>query len=486
MRKQIKFKVLIQILLIYLIVGHLFLNEFFSPTLGVIIGIPIIIFINIKYFLKSKDYFGYLLIIFGCSHFTFGNNHGGIYNLIVVINLFLTIFINNDLLGFRKTSIKYKKEFIIFTLFIGISIINLLLINDYTPIEIKIKSILPLISYFVLYYISIKVAKTSYDFYRFFQLTLILNIYIFIVALFQSIGFGTKSPILPTISASGNILTGRIPSIFGDFELFAEYSSCIFIFWFILLIKNTYKIFNIPRNSIYILLVINLLNIFISGTRSSFILVLIAIIIVLFFLTNIKLFKRIAYISILLSGWFIFSYTNMNKVTMVNRIKEKEGLSKFSLDNLLNGSAINREITFQPAFERINSQNWILGHGWIIYDGESYYKKLFFNKIDYPVSDYHSLYLTLPVTMGWIGAIIFISLFYLSFSRNFKNLNSRKNESLKNTSIAFTFLIAFFLLNEYKIQFIRSSSYQAVIWVLIGLSSGSIYPNNFNSTKINY
>ena len=80
---------------IALLLGHFALGLYVSNKVINIFTIFLITFILYDQFLyKKHDLFGFLLVIFFCSHFRYGVSNGGLFNLIAAVSLSSYFFFN--------------------------------------------------------------------------------------------------------------------------------------------------------------------------------------------------------------------------------------------------------------------------------------------------------------------------------------------------------------------------------------------------------
>ena len=81
---------------IALLLGHFALGLYVSNKVINIFTIFLITFILYDQFLyKKHDLFGFLLVIFFCSHFRYGVSNGGLFNLIAGVSLSIYFLLNH-------------------------------------------------------------------------------------------------------------------------------------------------------------------------------------------------------------------------------------------------------------------------------------------------------------------------------------------------------------------------------------------------------
>ena len=156
--------------------------------------------------------------------------------------------------------------------------------------------------------------------------------------------------------------------------------------------------------------------------------------------------------------------------------------ANFSIGGILSGKDINRGGLADRALNRINSETFIVGYGY----GVPRYNIWAWMGIDSDkqqvMSDYHSLYLSLPMLYGWVGSLAFLGIVVLTAYRLFSvSIRYRSNKSfLSVLSIGFTMFWAVFLIHEYKINILRNPNYQMLFWIWLGLSNSVVKSLRYN------
>ena len=142
-------------------------------------------------------------------------------------------------------------------------------------------------------------------------------------------------------------------------------------------------------------------------------------------------------------------------------------LEHMSFKDLLSGSEMNRGEIFDYAFKKIDQSKGLIGAGY--YTKEENYVIAHFDRINYLPTDYHNLYLSSIVLWGVAGAVALVLFFFISIRQGIKLFFQYRYE--KNYAIdlllGFTALFIFFMINEYKIQFIRTPNYFVLIFLYL-------------------
>lgn len=246
-----------------------------------------------------------------------------------------------------------------------------------------------------------------------------------------------------------------------NFEAFGEFCSMLFVFSFYLIRKHSEILRNIHvSNYARVISIFSVLNIFLSGTRSS--LLIAASIGILTLLATLR--RRIisTVTALTICGILIFLIANSGlggkagldtaiyRISMLWSDDEYSSLAERS----------NRLGTFQLGIDGLRNSSPLIGNGYAF--GSDY--RLINNLGDEggQYIDPHNLYLSLPLYGGWIGAILFLLLFSLPLFFQCKRD--------KGFFTAFKLLWFVFLLNQIKIQFIRDPHYMMVIFILLGIT----------------
>ncbi len=463
-----------------LLLCNLLIQAFFSILIN-LLGFGLLLFVIFIYVKRNKNHFmPFLLLIFTLSNFRLLENQGGGWNLIAFP--FLLLFIFNNSYGNDLNNNQSRKLLFFFLMILILSnFLGWLLINPLS-FAVKIQNSIQFISYIL---ILILLAKSSFTF-RFFnnfvKIVAFINVYAFLVSLNQVLGLlRWTSPVFGADSAYFHVL--RPFSLYGDFELYAEYSLLVFVFSFLLLITKHNSALNLSKKLLSVNLVFAFLNILISGTRSSLILsVFVLPIAFLFSLMKNAVFrfslKNLFIISVLVAAMFTIIIQFHVGDTMFNRMS---GLTSthFTFDNIFSGETINRDKPYEKGISRIERNNWWLGYGSGILKSNlaAWWGTTKFTTVDdLPMFDFHSLYLCIPMIYGWIGSTAFFIIFIYMLGNLWMIFqNDTYDSTFRAIATAlFTFWL-FFFINEFKINFLRGASYQMLIWIWLGLSYSVIY-----------
>lgn len=309
--------------------------------------------------------------------------------------------------------------------------------------------------------------------------TTFLSFILFVVALNQKFVFIDSSlfllganPGYPSVSSVKYAFEGRFPSLFGDYELFSEFALLMFILGFSLFMdKNASQYFKLGYSPL-LLMIVSFLNILITGTRSGFILIF-AFIFLFFIFRSATLFTNkalilgsflIIMIPIIINFGDLFGFDIIS-----NRLKEID-LTRLSVNSLVTGEEINRGYVYAEGYKRIGEENWTLGYGYGVSHSNSLAWLGNLGPLGSNIKDFHSLYLCIPMIYGWIGGIAYLALIIYTIILLFKSSIKRENSSYRGILTAFAFMFTFFLINEIKINSLRSYNYHFLIWILVAMA----------------
>ncbi|HPJ68606.1 MAG TPA: O-antigen ligase family protein [Desulfobacteraceae bacterium] len=306
-----------------------------------------------------------------------------------------------------------------------------------------------------------------------------LSFILFIIALNQKFVFIDSSlfllganPGYPSVSSVKYAFEGRFPSLFGDYELFSEFALLMFILGFSLFMdKNASHYFKLGYSPLF-LMIFSFLNTLITGTRSGFILIF-AFIFIFFIFRMATLFTNkalllvsflIIMIPIIINFGDLFGFDVIS-----NRLKEID-LTRLSVNSLVTGEEINRGYVYSEGYKRIGEENWTLGYGYGVSHSNSLAWLGNLGPLGSNIKDFHSLYLCIPMIYGWIGGITYLVLIIYTIVLLFKSSLKKGNTSSRGILTAFAFMFTFFLINEIKINSLRSYNYHFLIWILLAMA----------------
>ncbi|MEI6269351.1 MAG: hypothetical protein WCP01_10760 [Methylococcaceae bacterium] len=466
---------------IVLLTGHLLLQQY-MPNMAVG-GLAFLFLILIfSYFLiYKKDPFSFVIIIYICSHFSYGDNHGGLWNILsFVILVFYFLFVRNK----NEFNQKDTASAILLTIFIFFDVIGLALNNPMT-LEPTLKGASAFFGYILMYIVASRLKITPERVRLFLYVSLIMLIYQFLVALIQYyslVNWGT--PLL-----GGNTLemikvtsANRPIGTIQNFELFAEYALLMVCISMPFLSSKTTKE-EVGFNYIYLSLMIFIcisIMIITSMRGATVLVVLVTVFYYIIFPLRIiaainavgQQSKIIILVALLLPA--VSVYIGMKELSAdFKNVNTKI----MNIENIVSGKSINRGGLSDMAAQRISNESWIFGYGFSVPESNRWAWWGFdTTKRNAPATDYHSLYLELPMIYGWLGSFSFISLILVTMHRLVMvTIKYRNKQSyLIILSLGLFVMWGMFLIHEYKIGMLRNSNYQMLFWIWLGLSSSVV------------
>lgn len=394
----------------------------------------------------------------------------------------------------------FKGQFLIKDKFIGICLLILFFTNVLgylvkNPSErMDVFQSVVMFLGFIITFIYVQNFKFSQVQVRYILMTVtFMSFVLFVVALNQKFVFIDSSlfllganPGYPSVSSVKFAFEGRFPSLFGDYELFSEFALLMFILGFSLFMdKNASQYFKLGYLPL-LLIVLSFLNTLITGTRSGFILIFAFVFVFFIFrsatlLTN-KALMLISFLIILIP--IIINFGDLFGFDVIsNRLKEID-LTRLSVNSLVTGEEINRGYVYSEGYKRIGEENWTLGYGYGVSHSNSLAWLGQLGPLGGKIKDFHSLYLCIPMIYGWIGGITYLVLIIYTIILLFKSSMKKGNSSHRGILTGFAFMFSFFLINEIKINSLRSYNYHFLIWILLAMAL-AISSNSHIINKVN-
>lgn len=425
---------------------------------------------------KSKTNF--VLLLFFLSHFSYADNQGGLWN-ICALAAYMVIFLAD------KGRLEFKNRRDLTLLFaLGLLVCNLVgwIFLSRSSYLYRVEGFMMMSSYLITFLIVSNLELSEEFFISKFSLISNLLIYLLFAALNQRFGWVySKLPLLPPKNIENGLiqLTTNSDSVFGNSELYGEYSVLILIILLSLLRYNAssgYALLSKQRH--YISIVIAILGTFLSGSRSSIILV-----VFVFVFFGLRSFVKsslsraylrfVAYLSVAAFAVLVtrLDFGLQSSLDDLNKLENVE----FTVENVVSGKAINRYETFLYALDRLDDESWFFGHG--IGPLESNILAWWGYSTNTPYVDFHNLYYTMPMLYGYSGMIIFFCLIWVVIYRSVKSYTSSKTITGSLVS-AMPLFWALFLVDEWKISMLRNPNYHMIVWIFLGLNIALVRYNN--------
>lgn len=463
-----------------LLFGHLLLKDFMPNPLVGAVGFLILVSVLFYVIFVKQDIFGFILIIFLCSHFNYANIQGGLWNLITVGMIIVYYLIS------RPKNVFNEKDSLI-RLLVGIFVISnlagYLFKNQIMPPISQLLGAATLFSYVLMFKLVSNMVMTPERVKKFILVMGVAIFCMFVAALNQQNAFVSfNTPLLGGYSAgSGGTIVKPVlrgGSTFNHYELFGEYAMLSVILLIPFIVSSyTKRELRLQGYLINYIAIISIFNMVISGTRSSIILVGIGTIgyIIFFIVFRLEIFDRrksfVLYAVVTIA--FVFVVGNLFGLGNLSERMDKMLSRDLTLEGVLSGQDINRAPIFFTAMNRIQEEPWYIGYGWSVPDGNAY---AWFGKKNWSwVGDLHSLYLSLPMLYGWFGSAAFLLLIIVALVQLIYAVikwRQRKNY-LITLSVGFVFFWIFFLADQFKISILRNPNYHMIFWIWLGLSNAA-------------
>jgi O-antigen ligase len=417
--------------------------------------------------LNKGDYFSFVTQLFFCNHFVFGNDKGGLFNIVALFTLLIFALSGKKFARF-PSSFGPGIRFLLIVLFL-FQIIGLTA-NMNATIGAKISGFASFTGMIILIYQLSTVKLTKQDLVRFIYVLFFFSIYELIVSLNQKYHFiHINSPLFPLQADATDFQYDifRCMGTFINFEAYAEYSLSIIALLLPGIISGSFKKISMQFYAVTVgLVIISLISIVLSVTRSSFFLLPFVVVFILYSQRkNIK-FTALVPFAFLIVGMLLLN-TQLKIVDISAFTERSKEMNITNLSDITSGNEINRGDIFAYAFKKIERSKGILGEGYFTTPFDYY--AVHFGKRKPDVGDYHNLYLSIVVFWGVPGALAFLMIFFSSIYKGITAVKHAKQISDfdRDILVGFNALFVFFLINQYKIIFLRESNYTLVIFILL-------------------
>lgn len=459
--------------------GHLLLKAYMPNTALGALGFLLIAALFTYVLFIRKDTFGFILIIYVCSHFSYADNQGGLWNLMTFGLLVLYVF-------FSKQEREIPQNDILVVTLLGIFVLWNVLgwsLNNPMPIVQKMQGVAVLFGFLMMFHLASNIIITKERFQFFLSITFFMTVYQFVVALIQKYYIiDWNTPLIGGYSDKGTVLTHAMSPPIGTlqhFELFGEYGVLVMCLMIPLLsARSTQNELNFGSYRVLITIILCLAIIMITSQRAPAILAVV-VVVFYYFVLQTRIFAAIDRLSrqiwlvmaVILVIPVIGVYTGLDGLE--EDFAQLKG-TRFSLESVASGKAINRGSLTTIALKRIEHESWWAGFGYgVPRSNEWAWWGVDSKRGGSKISDFHNLYLSLPMLYGWVGAMAFIAIIILTQWRLFKvSLKFRQNINfLIVVALGFTLFWGIFLIDEFKISILRNPNYHMIFWIWLGLSN---------------
>ena len=462
-------------LLLVMALGTLCLAVY-SPIINIIaLGGIVLIFLTL---LANEDYFAFVIILFFSNHYIFGNDKGGLFNLAAFLAMLGYNWFWKKAPLFKGKSTFGKVITFLLIVLIYCQIFGLLN-NLRAETSSKLTSMCIFVVLTVLLFQISKIKVREQDFIRFFQVLFIFTAFNILVSLNQKFGFiPIQLTLIPTWDRDAEFQYDifRCTGTFFNFEAYAEYSLSMIILLLPGILSGSFKKIGTWFYSLAIgIILMSVFAIVLSVTRSSFFLLPIAVFfIIIGQIGRIKVGSLVPFLGVIVLGAALNTvFPIIDFSTFINRSKEMQ-INKLS--DITSGSEINRGDIFDFAFKKIARTKGVIGEGY--FTNQPDYSTVHFDTPHPVIGDYHNLYLGMVVFWGYAGAVSFTLLFLVPLFFGFTTYRKYKDIASPfklDLLLGFNILFIFFLINQYKIIFLRESNYVVMIFILLIMFNSLIH-----------
>ncbi|MBN2400394.1 MAG: O-antigen ligase family protein [Candidatus Aminicenantes bacterium] len=469
---------------IFLIFAHLCVKTFFPNPAFWFVGAGVICVAGIAFLKNRHRLFGFLLALFVCVHFAFADNQGGLWSY-VICSVFLLVMLLKNQKTFSFESVPRVINWLILVFFtqqcLG------LLLNPYS-FETNLQSLIVSCSQILVFYSFASIFMSPMRVKLFFSVWFLTGSWVFFMALNQRFHWIiTPSPLLPQF---GSTMSPTPAGSFGNSELFAEYFCLIFVISlnFIVYSREMLRLHIKPIYA-YFMFLFAVGALIMSSSRSAILLSGGALVIIfvmnaalLFSAQNIRRTVLLLFI-VFSSIVFILAFGSFFSLERVNADFERLDPSTINFQSVVSGKGINRSYVYDLAHKRLDEESWWIGYGY----GIPKNNRMSLGLTRVMVSDFHSLYLSLPIFYGWLGAAAYILLVIYTSLRAFRCF--LRNRRRRHYMVPFVFSLAIawgiFLADQFIISVTRNATYFLLTWILLGLTHSMINALNYHVRTVN-
>lgn len=246
----------------------------------------------------------------------------------------------------------------------------------------------------------------------------------------------------------------RVGSVFGDYEMFAEYLA---IFIPILLIRVLNERAVLKQLVWTPLLGIAIMLLLATATRGAFLSLIAGIVYLVWIARKIINYQKLLPVLITASLIFYASALVLDRYTETASLFGRLGKTKF-----ISGMPDTRAQRWSEAWGRIKESPWI-GYGPFYFQGVDE------KNVDH--QDPHSLFLFLAHTIGIPGALVFYWMLFRAFRMSYRAAKryATQRSELAYTVVLLSGILVIFFVDEIKIAFLRYENTQHFTWTMLGL-----------------
>jgi len=460
--------------LILLVIAQ-FDKEYFRSNYALLI-LPVLAVLMIlnKYFLKSHLLF--IFLVFIGSHFVFLSEFGGTFAIVAMVVLVFNLVNNAKMVEFAYRDRLMKFYLAVLVLF---SILGWLFKSQLTTLQL-VFSVLVFFSFMSMFYISSRIIWSPARIRLFIILVSVIMIY----ALFTAI-VNTRNimPFSSPLWYSFDVIYDVQGSFF--YSMIQRPSTAVGAMYFTFLFPfylSRIKDYHSGRTKrLLVLGIISSALVCVLGFSKSHSIVLFVGLI----LTPLLLISRLKYKATIVNKYvrfialalFLFITTGpfFHFETLLKRFDKQPQLVSNFIANPLLPKNTTREESFRMGQESLQRENWFIGYG---YANAGQNKAAWFgeDRMQIVKKDFHNTYYSLPQLFGWLGALAYIFLFFVTIRRMYRVFtNNKVLQEYRIFSLSFFMLFVIHLMTEYTITALSSPHYLMMLFILLGLANSLFY-----------
>ncbi len=436
-----------------------------AAALGIMVGV-------FYYSLHKQDPVSFLIQLFIGNFFIFGNKLGGNYNIAAFAAIVFYTAINGKIPFLRHSIMDnaIKTALFIWCIFDLLSVTG----GNFFPMFTELQNFFSFCMMLYLFYFVSRIPFTQNDFYKIIFAISVFFGYEFLVALNQKYElYDSPFPFFPKTDKTVDFDMGivRSGSTLNNFEAFAEF--CVSLIS--LLIPGILSGSWLKKNKFFyyfsmFTILIAIMSIVYSGTRSSILLLPIAVAGPCLLLGK-RLNAKLIVLVIAAVAVIAVVNTKLNFIDLSVFEERSEEMDHVTMESMLNGDAMNRGGLFPYAFAQVKKTDGVIGRGYFVSPVE--YRAVHFKKgdMDDGIADYHNLYMSSFVMWGPIGFLSMMFLFVYSLINGWRTYWTVRRKPYFTTDLllGFNLLFLILLINQFKIQFIRDINYFTLVMLLLAL-----------------
>jgi O-antigen ligase len=471
--------------------GHLLLREYMpNPAFGAL-GFVLVGIIFFYVLIQRKDQFGFIMLIYCSSMFSFADNQGGLWNLMSFGMILLYMMTVRGRERFKRPDVAMT------TLVVLLFAWNLggWVVNNPMPMTPKLLGAAAFLGFLLMFHLTSNIRMTPERWRLFLNLTLALLVFQLLVSLNQRYAlFNWNTPLLGSYQEGAGRITYGSTNAQGTLrnsELLGEFGVLMMALTLPLLSSSVVdKVLKLPVNRIVLMILLSCACILLTSTRAAALLAVVAIIIyyVIFMLRPFAVLDRVSrQIRIIIFALALVPLVGIYIGTSSLQEDFSDLASvEFSVEGVLTGKQLNRGNLFIFAGERLQKESWILGFGygalrnnqwaWFGFDPKKSNRAV--------AQGFHNLYVGLPMLFGWVGAITFVLLIIVTWFRciNVAFANRRSKSYLMVIVGSFAMFWFIFLADQYKISVLRNPNYFMMFWIWLGLANAAVRTHQMEAT----